>query len=148
MSKKNQTTFLTKEAASQNKRWYIFDAKGKTLGRFASEVARVLKGKHKPSYTPHVDTGDGVIVINAKDIVVTGNKEAQKMYRTYSGYPGSERSTSFRILKARKPKEIIYRAIKGMMPKTRLGEKQFKKLRVYVNDKIDMQAQNPIVANI
>lgn len=148
MLKQNKTTLLTKEQAQSALKWYVFDAKGKVLGRFATEIARVLKGKHKTTYTPHVDTGDGVIVINAKDIVVSGNKEAQKMYRYYSGYPGSERSVAYRTVKAKNPKEIIFHAVKGMMPKTRLGEKQMTKLRVYDNDKYDMQAQQPIIANI
>lgn len=143
------TTFLTKEQALGAKKWYLFDAKGKTLGRLATEIAKVLRGKHKPNYTPHVDSGDGVIVINAEEVQVTGAKEAQKIYRSYSGFVGSGRETSYRSMMQTKPEYIIFHAVKGMMPnKSKLGRSQLKKLRIFKKDKHDMQAQRPIVVNI
>ena len=148
MNHSQKTPLVTKEKAEKNRKWYLFDASGKTLGRFASEVSKVLRGKHKPEYTPHIDTGDGVIIINADKIVVTGNKEAQKLYRNYTGYVGGLREISYRDLKKKKPQDIISRAVKGMLPKTKLGRKQIKKLRIFAQDSHDMQAQNPIVVNI
>jgi large subunit ribosomal protein L13 len=146
-SKKQESTtlLLTKEEALQGRRWFVLDASGKVLGRFASEVAKILKGKHKVTYTPHVDSGDGVIIINAEKIVVTGAKEAQKIYRYHTGAMSGMREVPYRVMKARKPEYILWRAIKGMMPKTRLGEAQIKKLRIYAGDKHEMAAQQPIV---
>src|SRR5665213_3274324 len=115
MSQKNKTFMLTKEAAKPS--WFILDAAGKTLGRFASEVAKILRGKHKPTFTSHIDGGDGVIVINANKIRVTGAKEAQKLYRYYTGYMGGLREIPYRTMQARKPEYIIERAVTGMMPK-------------------------------
>lgn len=146
--KKNTTTLLTKEAAPSSRKWLILDAAGKTLGRFASEVAKILRGKHKTSFTPHVDCGDGVIVINAEKIEVTGSKEARKVYRYHTGAMSGLREVPYRIMKARKPEYMVWRAIKGMMPKTRLAEAQIKKLRVIAGDKHDFKAQQPIMVNI
>lgn len=142
------TILLTKEEAEATKKWFILDASGKTLGRFATEVAKVLRGKHKTTFTAHVDSGDGVIVLNASKIVVTGNKEAQKIYRYHTGAMSGMREIPYRIMQARKPEEIIRRAVKGMMPKTRLSEAQMKKLRIFADDQHDLQAQQPVVVQI
>lgn len=148
MNRKQQTPLLTKEEAIASRKWYLFDASGKTLGRFASEIAKVLRGKHRPDYTPHVDCGDGVVIINAEKVVVTGMKEARKIYRSYTGHVGGLREVPYSIMMARKPEYILERAIKGMMPKTRLGGQQVKKLRIYAGAEHDMKAQNPTPVNI
>jgi large subunit ribosomal protein L13 len=146
--KKNTTLLLTKEDARNARRWFLLDASGKTLGRFAAEVAKILRGKNKPTFTPHVDAGDGVIIINAEKIEVTGAKEAQKIYRYHTGAMSGMREVPYRVMKTRKPDYIIRHAVKGMMPKTRLSEAQLKKLRIYAGDKHDMEAQKPIAVNI
>lgn len=146
--KKQHTTLQTTETARPNRRWFVLDAAGKTLGRFAAEVAKILRGKHSVAYTPHIDTGDGVIVVNADKIKVTGSKEAQKIYRYHTGAMSGMREVPYRVMKQRKPEYIVYHAVKGMMPKTRLGEAQVKRLRVYAGEKHDMQAQQPISATI
>ena len=145
---KNKTTLLTKEAAIADRKWYLFDAKGKTLGRLSAEVAKVLRGKHKPTFTLHVDTGDGVIIINAKKIVVTGAKEAQKVYTHYTGSIGGLRITPYRVMKDRKPEFILRHAIEGMMPKSRLAKAQLKKLRIFAGEEHDMEAQQPQIVAI
>ncbi|MBN1915352.1 MAG: 50S ribosomal protein L13 [Parachlamydiales bacterium] len=142
------TTFITKEEAQNSHEWYLLDAKGKTLGRFASEIAKILRGKHKPRFTPHTDTGDGVIVLNAPMVKVTGAKEAQKNYYTHSGYVGGLKETSYRAMQQKHPEHIIEHAVWGMMPKTKLGRKQFKRLKVFRGDSHDMTAQKPIVCEI
>jgi large subunit ribosomal protein L13 len=146
--KKNSTMLLTKEEAQTVKHWFLLDATGKTLGRFSAEVAKILRGKHKPSFTPHVDAGDGVVIINASKIKVTGAKEAQKIYRYYTGSMGGMREVPYRIMQARKPDYIIRHAVKGMMPKTRLAEAQMKKLRIFGDDQHDLPAQQPIAVQI
>lgn len=146
--KKNTTVLLTKEEAISKRKWFLLDASGKTLGRFAAEVAKILRGKHKPGFTPSVDCGDGIVIINAEKIVVTGAKEAQKVYRYHTGAMSGMREVPYRIMQGRKPDYIIRHAVKGMMPKTRLTEAQMKKLRIYAGDKHDMQAQAPMSANI
>ena len=123
--------------------WYLLDASGKTLGRLATEVARRLRGKHKPEYTPHVDVGDYIIVVNAAQIRVTGKKMEQKKYYRHSGYPGGLKSVSYRKLHSEKPQRIIENAVKGMLPKGALGRQQFRKLRVYADDKHEHAAQQP-----
>lgn len=128
--------------------WFVLDAAGKTLGRFASEIAKILRGKHRATFTAYEDGGDGVIVINADKIVVTGNKEANKIYRKYTGYMGGMRETTYREMHARNPEYIVEHAVKCMMPRTRIAEAQYKRLRVFVGDKHGMQAQQPIQANI
>ncbi|WP_194844024.1 50S ribosomal protein L13 [Candidatus Clavichlamydia salmonicola] len=138
-----KTTFL-KAAEVIGKSWVILDAKGKTLGRLSSEISKILRGKHKVTYTPHIDSGDGVIVINGDQVKLTGNKEAQKMYRYYTGNIGGMREVPFRHMKARKPEYVITHAVQGMMPRTRLGRKQMKSLRVIAgDDKSAFAAQQP-----
>lgn len=124
--------------------WYLIDAKGKILGRLASQVARILRGKHKPSYTPHVDTGDNVIIINAKDIVVTGRKLTDKIYRRYSGYPGGLREVPLEVMLRKNPAQVIRLAVKRMLPSSPLGRKMVKKLRVFADEKFIHQAQKPV----
>jgi len=145
---KNGTILLTKEEAEAGKKWFILDASGKTLGRFSAEVAKILRGKHKPTFTSHVDTGDGVIVINAEKIKVTGAKPAQKIYRYYTGSMGGMREIPYEVMLARKPDYIIRHAVKGMMPKTRLAEAQMKKLRIFAGEEHNLQAQLPVAAQI
>ena len=123
--------------------WYVIDADGQTLGRLASEIARLLRGKNKPQYTPHVDTGDFVVVVNAEKIVVTGRKAEQIVYRRHTGYPGGLRETSYEQMLARKPTEILRRAVRGMLPRTRLARQQFKKLKIYAGPEHPHAAQNP-----
>jgi len=123
--------------------WYVVDAEGKTLGRLASEIAKVLRGKHKPIYAPHLDTGDYVIVINAEKVHVTGNKLDQKMYYRHSGYPGGLTSITLREQLKRHPTRVIRSAVKGMLPHNRLGRAMMKKLKIYGGDSHPHQAQEP-----
>jgi len=125
------------------RKWYVVDAEGKTLGRLATEIARILRGKNKPQYTPHVDVGDFVVVVNAEKVVVTGRKTEQKVYRRHSGYPGGMKETSYEQMLERRPTEILRKAVYGMMPKTRLARQQFKKLKVYAGPEHPHAAQNP-----
>ncbi len=145
---KQKTTILSREQALQSRKWFLFDAKGKTLGRLASEIAKVLRGKHRPDFTPHVDCGDGVVIINAEKVAVTGMKEARKIYKDYTGYIGGHRETPLATMRARHPTRILMRAVKGMMPKTRLGDQQLRKLRIYAGVEHQMQAQNLVPVNI
>ncbi|MCH6583656.1 MAG: 50S ribosomal protein L13 [Acidiferrobacterales bacterium] len=135
-------TFSAK-AATVKQDWCVVDASGKVLGRLATEVARRLRGKHKPEYTPHVDTGDYVIVVNADRVQVTGRKAEAKMYHRYSGYQGGMKSISFKELQHRFPERIIEIAVKGMLPKNPLGRSMFKKLKVYAGPEHKHQAQAP-----
>ena len=128
--------------------WYILDAAGKTLGRFAAEVTKILRGKHKPAFTEFADGGDGVIIVNAEKIHVTGNKAAQKEYIHHTGTPGGLRSIPYRTMIARKPEYVLEHAVKGMMPKTRLSNAQLKRLRVFAGAEHAMDAQKPIQVNI
>lgn len=123
--------------------WYVVDAKGQTLGRLASEIAKVLSGKNKPIYTPHVDTGDHVIVINCEQVVLTGKKLDQKYYRTYSGYQGGLKETKYRDMMKNKPELVMMHAVKGMLPKNTLGSAMLKKLRVYRGAEHTHEAQKP-----
>ncbi len=125
------------------RRWYLIDAEGQTLGRLATEIARILRGKNKPQYTPHVDTGDFVVVVNAEKVVVTGKKAEQKVYYRHTGYPGGLKETSYEVMLQRKPTEILRRAVRGMMPKTRLGRQQLRKLKIYAGPEHPHEAQNP-----
>ncbi|AOT09777.1 50S ribosomal protein L13 [Pseudoalteromonas luteoviolacea] len=128
--------------------WYVVDAEGKTLGRIATEIATRLRGKHKAEYTPHVDTGDYIIVINAEKVTVTGNKAQQKMYYAHSGYPGGLKSVNFEKLQAKKPEMIIEKAVKGMLPRGPLGREMFRKLKVYAGNEHNHAAQQPQVLDI
>jgi len=130
------------------RKWYVVDADGATLGRLASEVAAVLRGKNKPIFTPHVDCGDYVIVINADKIAVTGKKLDQKVYYSHSLYVGGMKETTLRELKAKKPEKVIEKAVKGMLPKGPLGEQMYKKLHVYAGENHNHQAQKPEVLTI
>jgi len=123
--------------------WYVVDAAGATLGRLSSEVARILRGKHKPIFTPHMDTGDFVIVVNAEQIVMTGRKAAQKTYYRHTGRPGSLRSEKAGDLMGRRPEQVVEKAVKGMLPKNSLGRRMFKKLKVYAGGEHPHRAQQP-----
>lgn len=125
------------------KKWYIVDAEGKSLGRLSSEVAKILRGKHKPEYTPHVDSGDFVIVLNAEKVVLTGKKLDQNFYTYHTGHPGGLKEISFRRMLQEKPEQLVYHAVKGMLPKTRLGRQMLKKLRVYTGTTHIHEAQQP-----
>ena len=125
------------------RKWYVVDADGKTLGRLATEIARILRGKNKPQYTPHVDTGDFVVVVNAEKVSVTGKKAEQKVYYRHTGRPGGLKETSYEVMLERKPTEILRKAVRGMMPRTRLGRQQFKKLKIYAGPEHPHEAQNP-----
>lgn len=144
MNHSQKTPCLTKKEANQSRKWFLIDASGKTLGRFAAEVAKILRGKHRPDFTPYLDCGDGVVIVNAEKIHVTGMKAARKIYRRYTGHIGGMRETLYETLLARNPTYILEHAIKGMMPKTRLGGQQVKKLRIYAGADHRMKAQNPI----
>jgi large subunit ribosomal protein L13 len=135
-------SFIAKPAEVERK-WYVVDADGKTLGRLASEVASVLRGKNKPTYTPHVDCGDYVIVINAEKVAVTGKKRSEKIYKKHTGYPGGLREITFDKLQQKKPEEIIRHAVKGMLPDGALGRQMFKKLKVYAGAEHPHTAQKP-----
>jgi len=130
-------------AASVEKKWFVVDAEGKVLGRFASEIALVLRGKRKPDFTPHVDCGDNVIVINAEKIALTGNKMDGKKYIRHTGYPGGQRETLAKELLAKKPEAMIEKAVKGMLPKNRLGRKLFTNMFVYTGSEHPHEAQKP-----
>ena len=125
------------------RKWYLIDANGATLGRLATEAANILRGKNKPQYTPHVDTGDFVIVINADKVTVTGKKETDKMYRSHSGYPGGFKEISFKDLMERTPEKAIEKAVRGMLPHNTLGDEQFQKLKVYAGSQHPHAAQKP-----
>lgn len=137
-----RTTFIAKTAEIERK-WYVVDAEGQTLGRLASQVAAVLKGKNKPIYTPHLDTGDYVIVINADKIAVTGKKLDQKLYRKHSEYTGGFKETTLKEMMNKKPEEVIKHAVKGMLPKNTLGKNMLKKLHVYAGAEHNHEAQKP-----
>ena len=125
------------------RKWFIVDAEGKTLGKVASRVASILRGKHKSTFTPHVDCGDYVIVINAEKVEVTGRKRKNKIYKRHTGYPGGLKEVTFQQLQAAKPEEIIRHAVKGMMPKGKLGRQMYKKLKVYAGPEHGHAAQKP-----
>ena len=133
-------TYATK-AKDVQRQWHVIDASGKTLGRLASQIARLLMGKHKPTYAPYLDTGDYVIVLNAAKVRVTGRKAKQKVYYRHSGYPGGLKATTFEQMLASHPTRVIEHAVKGMLPDTRLGRAMFKKLKVYAGDSHPHQAQ-------
>lgn len=128
---------------SVQRQWRVIDAEGQRLGRLATEIATILRGKNKPTFTPHMDTGDFVIVVNAEKVVVTGRKASTKLYRRHSGRPGGMKVETFEKLQARIPQRIIEQAVKGMLPKTSLGRRQFTKLKVYAGPEHPHQAQGP-----
>ena len=139
----NKTT--TPSLATIKRSWFLVNAEGQTLGRLASEIANVLRGKNKPSFTPHLDTGDFVIVVNAEKIEVSGKKASQKLYRRHSGRPGGMKIEKFETLRDRIPERIIEQAVKGMLPHNSLGRQQFKKLKVYKGSDHPHDAQNPVL---
>ena len=130
-------------ASTVERKWLVIDASGLTLGRLATEVARLLRGQHKPTYTPFIDTGDYVIVINASKIVLTGKKLDEKKYRYHTGYPGGLKETDYRTLMAKKPEKALELAVKGMLPKNSLGRQMFKKLHVFAEGEHPYAAQKP-----
>ena len=136
-------TFSAKPLEVERK-WYLIDADGATLGRLAVEVANILRGKNKPQFTPNVDTGDFVVVINADNFVVSGKKETDKMYRSHSGFPGGFKEISFKALMEKDPTKAIEKAVKGMLPHNTLGDEQFQKLKVYAGAEHPHAAQKPV----
>lgn len=139
---------FTAKPESVKRDWYVVDANGKTLGRIATEIATRLRGKHKPEFTPHVDTGDYIIVVNADKVVVTGNKAQAKMYYSHTGFPGGIKEINFEKLIAKKPEMVLESAIKGMLPKGPLGRAMFRKLKVYAGAEHQHAAQQPQVLDI
>ncbi len=142
MKQERMTKFIKPEDADQ--KWYLVDAKDQVLGRLAVKIARVIRGKNKAFFTPNMDTGDFVVVINADKIRVTGKRESQKEYFSYSGYPGGAKYRSYAELMAKKPEWVVENAVKGMLPKTRLGKKIIKKLKVYAGESHPHTAQKPV----
>ena len=140
-------TFMQKKETVERK-WYVIDAEGKNLGRVATKAAHILRGKHKPTFTPHIDCGDYVIIINAAKVNLTGNKLNDKMYYNHSGYPGGLRERNAKVMIENYPEEMIERAVKGMLPKGRLGRAMYKKLFVYAGSEHNQQAQKPIEMKI
>ena len=142
----NNTTYSLKKSEIESK-WYIIDAANKPLGRVASEAAKLLRGKHKPTYTPNIDNGDHVIILNCNDIVLTGHKLDQKIYRHHSGYIGGMKETTAREMLAKSPEKMMMLAIKGMLPKNSLGRQMLKKVRIYAGSEHENMAQKPEVWN-
>ena len=140
----NNVTYSAKKGEVESK-WYIIDAANKPLGRVATEAAKLLRGKHKPTYTPNIDTGDHVIIINAKDVILTGNKLNQKVYRHHSGYIGGMKEVSAKVMLETNPEKAMTLAIKGMLPHNSLGRQSLKKLRVYAGSEHENAAQKPEV---
>lgn len=138
-----EKTYITKNHTPLDKKWYVLDATDLTLGRLASQVSQVLSGKNKTYYCPHQDLGDYVIVVNASKIHVSGKKETQKVYRSHSGRPGGMKTTTLKVLRAKKPERIIEHAVKGMLPKNKLGRRLITKLKVYGDENHPHMAQNP-----
>jgi large subunit ribosomal protein L13 len=139
----NTKTYSPK-AKEITRAWYVIDAEGAVLGRLASEVAKILRGKHKPTYAPHLDTGDHVVVVNAAKIRLTGGKELKKVYYRHSGYPGGIKEVSFERMMADRPERVVEKAVRGMLPKTRLGRQMGGKLRVYKGPEHEQSSQKPI----
>ncbi len=138
------STFIASaDHAANGVRWHLIDADGQVLGRIATKAARILQGKHKPTYTPFIDTGDHVIVINAKKVKLTGRKEDQKIYRQHSGYEGGLREERARLVRQRKPERLVEEAVRGMLPKTKLGNAMYQKLKVYAGPDHPHAAQKP-----
>ena len=145
----NKTTiFVKKEQALKDRKVYLFDATGKTLGRFASEIAKILRGKHKPNYTPHVDCGDNVIVINVEKVRLTGKKWTNRKFFSHSGYPGGQKITSPEDMFKKDPARLFEKSVKGMLPKNRLGNAIYKNLYLYTGPEHPHQAQKPKEINL
>jgi len=140
-------TYVAKPESVQRD-WFVIDADGKTLGRMATEIARRLRGKHKAEYTPHVDTGDYIVVVNAEKVTVTGNKAKNKIYYSHTGFPGGIKEINFEKLIAKKPEMVIEKAVKGMLPRGPLGREMFRKLKVYAGPEHNHTAQQPQVLDI
>ncbi|HHY71214.1 MAG TPA: 50S ribosomal protein L13 [Thermoanaerobacterales bacterium] len=136
------STFMAKKEEVKPD-WYVIDAAGKPLGRIATKVAMILKGKHKPIYTPHVDTGDHVIIVNADKVILTGKKMDDKMYHSHTGYPGGIKARNFRSLMSKSPEKVVYKAVWGMLPHNVLGRKMIKKLKIYRGAEHPHEAQKP-----
>lgn len=145
--KEIQKTYAMKEAEIQ-KKWYLVDAEGKVLGRLATEIATILRGKNKPEYTPNLDMGDNIIVINAEKVVLTGSKGLDKDYFSHSQYPGGIKFTSITKLMKEKPEFVIEHAVKGMLPKTKMGKKVLGNLKIYAGNKHPHEAQKPEIINL
>lgn len=141
------STFMAKKEEVKRD-WYVIDAAGKPLGRVAAQVATILRGKHKPIYTPHVDTGDYVVIVNADKVILTGKKMENKVYYHHTNYPGGIKSESFESLINRAPEQVFYKAVWGMLPHNTLGRKMIKKLKIYSGDKHPHEAQQPKALNI
>lgn len=139
---------ISAKATTVDKQWLLVNAEGETLGRLASKVAKLLRGKHKPNFTPHVDCGDNVVIINAEKIVLKGKKATDKVYVRHTGYPGGQRTTTSQVLFQQQPERIIESAVKGMLPKNRLGAELFRNLRVYAGDQHQQEAQKPVEINL
>ena len=141
----NTLSYKTKSANKETveQKWFVVDAEGKTVGRLCTQIAHILRGKHKPSYTPHVDCGDYIIVLNAEKVKFTGNKMNAKEYQTYSGYPGGQKIATAKEVLQKHPERIVEMAVKGMLPKNRLGRAMYKKLFVYTGAEHPHQAQQP-----
>lgn len=146
----NTTSYKTvsANAATVNKNWIIVDAEGQILGRLASKVALLLRGKRKPNYTPHVDCGDNVIILNADKVILSGNKMTEKKYVWHTGYPGGQRTTNPENIMAKFPERVVEKAVKGMLPKNRLGAQLFRNLHVYAGSEHKHEAQKPTAINI
>ncbi len=138
-----RTVSANNASALADRKWFVLDAEGQTVGRLSSRVAHVLRGKHKPSYTPHVDCGDNVVIVNADKVLFKGNKEVTKVYLRHSGYPGGQKATTPERLRASHPERILEHAIKGMLPKTKLGRAMYRKLYVYAGAEHPHKAQRP-----
>lgn len=139
---------VSANAATVDKKWVVVDAEGQTLGRLASKVAKVLRGKYKPSYTPHVDCGDNVIIVNAEKVVLSGNKMTDKQYVWHTGYPGGQKFTNPEKMMAKFPERVVEKAVKGMLPKNRLGAELFRNLHVYAGPEHKQEAQKPTALNL
>jgi len=137
------TFVVTPKQAAESGRWHVIDADGRVLGRIATAAARLLQGKHKPTYTPFIDTGDHVVVVNAEKVRLTGRKEDQKIYRQHSGYEGGLREERARLVRKRRPQRLVEEAVRGMLPKTKLGEAMYRKLKVYVGPNHPHASQKP-----
>ena len=148
IKEKNFMTSYVQKKETVERKWYVIDASGQSLGRLSSEVASILRGKHKADYTPHVDTGDYVIVINAEQVKLTGDKLNQKMFRYHTGYPGGLKEMDYKTLLQKKPEKAIETAVKGMLPHNRLGNRMYKKLKVYRGSEHPHQAQKPEVRQL